>query len=129
MPAVSRTSDGLANRWVADVLGLLVCIGADGCFSRPGAKEIQEPTEELRLALVELLGLIVAQYPAHIGLYVDDLGARLQRTLGDPFPQVLAQELIFPLLRVADHLVASRSSWPQASASWRWRRRLPSASA
>ncbi|XP_072549719.1 dynein axonemal assembly factor 5-like [Salminus brasiliensis] len=55
---------------------------------RLGAKEIQEPAEELRLSMVELLSLAVEVCGRKLAPYLDDMIKILQRTTVDPFPDV-----------------------------------------
>ncbi|CAM4339129.1 unnamed protein product [Leuciscus chuanchicus] len=55
---------------------------------RLGGKEILEPAEELRLALVEMLSLLVEVCGRQLAPYLDDMIKILQRTITDPFPEV-----------------------------------------
>lgn len=55
---------------------------------RLGGKEILEPAEELRLALMEMLSLVVEVCGRHLAPYLDDVMRILQRTITDPFPEV-----------------------------------------
>ncbi|XP_051572225.1 dynein axonemal assembly factor 5-like [Myxocyprinus asiaticus] len=55
---------------------------------RLGGKDILEPAEELRLALVEMLSLVVEVCGKHLAPYLDDMMKILQRTIIDPFPEV-----------------------------------------
>jgi len=55
---------------------------------RLGGKEILEPAEELRLALVEMLSLVVEVCGRQLAPYLDDMIKILQRTITDPFPEV-----------------------------------------
>ncbi|XP_065109082.1 dynein axonemal assembly factor 5 [Paramisgurnus dabryanus] len=55
---------------------------------RLGGKEILEPAEELRLALMEMLALVVDVCGRHLAPYLDDVMKVLQRTITDPFPEV-----------------------------------------
>lgn len=55
---------------------------------RLGGKEILEPAEELRLALVEMLSLVVEVCGRQLAPYLDDMMKILQRTITDPFPEV-----------------------------------------
>ncbi|XP_005100812.1 dynein assembly factor 5, axonemal [Aplysia californica] len=55
---------------------------------RLGQQEISEPSEEIRLLLIELVMLMVKSSSANIGVYVDDCVRILQRTIVDPFPEV-----------------------------------------
>ncbi|RXN35484.1 dynein assembly factor axonemal [Labeo rohita] len=55
---------------------------------RLGGKEILEPAEELRLALMEMLCLVVEVCGRHLAPYLDDMIKILQRTITDPFPEV-----------------------------------------
>ncbi|XP_071976570.1 dynein axonemal assembly factor 5 isoform X2 [Engystomops pustulosus] len=55
---------------------------------RLGGPEITEPSEELRLALTQLLTLLVEVCGRRLGPYLDDMVRILQRTLVDPFPDV-----------------------------------------
>lgn len=55
---------------------------------RLGGKEILEPAEELRLALMEMLSLLVEVCGRQLATYLDDIIKILQRTITDPFPEV-----------------------------------------
>lgn len=55
---------------------------------RLSGKEIQEPAEELRLSMVEVLTLTVEVCGSHLAPYLDDMVKILQRTIVDPFPDV-----------------------------------------
>uniref|UniRef100_A0A8C5QE17 Dynein axonemal assembly factor 5 n=1 Tax=Leptobrachium leishanense TaxID=445787 RepID=A0A8C5QE17_9ANUR len=55
---------------------------------RLGNPEIVEPSEELRLALAELLTLLVEVCGKKLVPYLDDMVRILQRTISDPFPEV-----------------------------------------
>ena len=55
---------------------------------RLGQQEITEPSEELRLMLVELLTKLVELSGKCLAAYLDDLVKILQRTLMDPYPEV-----------------------------------------
>ncbi|XP_053327165.1 dynein axonemal assembly factor 5 [Spea bombifrons] len=55
---------------------------------RLGNPEIVEPSEELRLALTELLALLVEVCGKKLGPYLDEMIRILQRTITDPFPDV-----------------------------------------
>ncbi|XP_063790584.1 dynein axonemal assembly factor 5 isoform X2 [Pseudophryne corroboree] len=55
---------------------------------RLGNPEIVEPSEELRLALTELLSLLVEVCGKKLGPYLDEMVRILQRTIIDPFPDV-----------------------------------------
>ena len=55
---------------------------------RLGQQEITEPSEELRLQLVELFSLLVDKAGQKLPAYLDDSIKILQRTLVDPFPDV-----------------------------------------
>ncbi|KAI8494919.1 HEAT repeat-containing protein 2 [Branchiostoma belcheri] len=55
---------------------------------RLGQKDITEPSEELRLMLVETLARIVDLTGQELAVYLDDLVKILQRTIVDPFPDV-----------------------------------------
>uniref|UniRef100_A0A3P8W8T4 Dynein axonemal assembly factor 5 n=1 Tax=Cynoglossus semilaevis TaxID=244447 RepID=A0A3P8W8T4_CYNSE len=55
---------------------------------RLGDKEIVEPSEELRLAAVEMLTLTVEVCGKHLAPYLTDMINILQRTIVDPFPDV-----------------------------------------
>ncbi|XP_069761893.1 dynein axonemal assembly factor 5-like [Narcine bancroftii] len=55
---------------------------------RLGLPELAEPAEELRLALVELLVLVVELCGGRLAAYLDDMVRILQRTIVDPFPEV-----------------------------------------
>ncbi|KAI1884449.1 hypothetical protein AGOR_G00226510 [Albula goreensis] len=54
---------------------------------RLGGKEILEPAEELRLAMLEVLTLTVEVCGNRLAPYVDDMVKILQRTIVDPFPE------------------------------------------
>lgn len=58
---------------------------------RLGGKEIVEPTEELRLSLVEALSLIVEVCGRHLAPYLGDMVEILQKTITDPFPDVIKE--------------------------------------
>ncbi|XP_073504143.1 dynein axonemal assembly factor 5 [Phyllobates terribilis] len=55
---------------------------------RLGSPELQEPSEELRLALTELLTLLVEVCGRRLGPYLEEMVRILQRTIVDPFPDV-----------------------------------------
>ncbi|KTG05943.1 hypothetical protein cypCar_00022635, partial [Cyprinus carpio] len=55
---------------------------------RLGGKEILEPAEELRLALMETLSLVLEVCGRQLAPYLDDMIKILQRTITDPFPEV-----------------------------------------
>uniref|UniRef100_A0A672RML2 Dynein assembly factor 5, axonemal-like n=1 Tax=Sinocyclocheilus grahami TaxID=75366 RepID=A0A672RML2_SINGR len=56
---------------------------------RLGGKEILEPAEELRLALMETLSLVLEEVCGRqLAPYLDDMIKILQRTITDPFPEV-----------------------------------------
>lgn len=55
---------------------------------RLGGKDILEPAEELRLALMEMLSLLVEVCGKQIAPYLEDLIKILQRTITDPFAEV-----------------------------------------
>nr|XP_033819652.1 dynein assembly factor 5, axonemal [Geotrypetes seraphini] len=55
---------------------------------RLGAPETVEASEELRLALLQLLTLTVEVCGGKLAPYLDEVGRILQRTLVDPFPDV-----------------------------------------
>ncbi|XP_018423410.1 PREDICTED: dynein assembly factor 5, axonemal [Nanorana parkeri] len=55
---------------------------------RLGNQEITEPSEELRLALTELLTLLVEVCGKKLKPYLDEMFRILQRTTIDPFPDV-----------------------------------------
>ncbi|XP_056391895.1 dynein axonemal assembly factor 5 [Hyla sarda] len=55
---------------------------------RLGNPEITEPSEELRLALTQLLTLLVEVCGRKLGPYLDEMVRILQRTIVDPFPDV-----------------------------------------
>nr|DBA19487.1 TPA: hypothetical protein GDO54_015320 [Pyxicephalus adspersus] len=55
---------------------------------RLGSLEIMEPSEELRLALAELLYLLVEICGKKLAPYLDEMMRILQRTIIDPFPDV-----------------------------------------
>ncbi|KAG8433049.1 hypothetical protein GDO86_017357 [Hymenochirus boettgeri] len=50
--------------------------------------EVVEPAEELRLAMVQLLGLVVEVCGKKLSPYLDEMIRILQRTIVDPFPDV-----------------------------------------
>ncbi|XP_067671064.1 dynein axonemal assembly factor 5-like [Haliotis asinina] len=56
--------------------------------ARLGQQEIIEPSEELRLSLVELLTQIVECSGKKMAIYLDDAIRILQRTIVDPYPEV-----------------------------------------
>ncbi|XP_053706872.1 dynein axonemal assembly factor 5-like isoform X1 [Synchiropus splendidus] len=55
---------------------------------RLGDRELQEPSEELRLSAMELLTLTVEVCGKHLAPYLNDMITILQRTIVDPFPDV-----------------------------------------
>ena len=55
---------------------------------RLGQPEVTEPSEELRLILVEFLKEILECSGKNIGVYLDDMIKILQRTIIDPYPDV-----------------------------------------
>lgn len=55
---------------------------------RLGQPEIVEPSEELRLEIVDLLKQIIESSGKKISVYLDDVIKILQRTLIDPYPEV-----------------------------------------
>uniref|UniRef100_A0A8C1EMS0 Dynein axonemal assembly factor 5 n=1 Tax=Cyprinus carpio carpio TaxID=630221 RepID=A0A8C1EMS0_CYPCA len=91
---------------------------------RLGGKEILEPAEELRLALMETLSLVLEVCGKQLAPYLEDMIKILQRTIPDPFPEVKkesckcvisvaqsipdhfhlqAQSLLKPLLQTISH--------------------------
>lgn len=57
---------------------------------RLGGKE-REPVEELRLSMIKLLSLIVEVCERHLAPYLGDMIQILQKTLADPFPDVIKE--------------------------------------
>lgn len=55
---------------------------------RLGQQDIVEPSEELRLQMVEMLSQIVTLSADKMMVYLDDSIRILQRTIQDPFPEV-----------------------------------------
>jgi dynein assembly factor 5 len=55
---------------------------------RLGQQEVTEPSEELRLKLIQLACRLVDLSSTNIAPYLDDLMRILQRTIVDPFPEV-----------------------------------------
>lgn len=55
---------------------------------RLGQQELTEPSEELRLTLVELLTIVVGSAKKKTGAYLDDMIKILERTIVDPYPEV-----------------------------------------
>ncbi len=55
---------------------------------RLGGKEILEPAEELRLALMETMSLVLEVCGRQLAPFLDDMIKILQRTITDPFPEV-----------------------------------------
>ncbi|XP_064635749.1 dynein axonemal assembly factor 5-like [Lineus longissimus] len=55
---------------------------------RLGQQEIIEASEEIRLDLVRLLGLIIGFAGKNNSVYLDDMMKILQRTIVDPYPEV-----------------------------------------
>uniref|UniRef100_A0A5F8H8Q7 Dynein axonemal assembly factor 5 n=1 Tax=Monodelphis domestica TaxID=13616 RepID=A0A5F8H8Q7_MONDO len=53
-----------------------------------GSGQLVEPCEELRLALVELLSLVVQLCGRSLAPYLDEMVRILQKTIVDPFPDV-----------------------------------------
>lgn len=58
---------------------------------RLGGKETVEPAEELRLSMLEVLSLIVEVCGRHLAPYLDTMIQILQRTITDPFPDVIKE--------------------------------------
>lgn len=58
---------------------------------RLGGNERLEPAEELRLSLVEVLSLIIEVCERHLAPYLDDIIKILQKTIIDPFPEVIKE--------------------------------------
>eukprot|EP00163_Fabomonas_tropica_P020955 TRINITY_DN36897_c0_g1_i2.p1 TRINITY_DN36897_c0_g1~~TRINITY_DN36897_c0_g1_i2.p1 ORF type:complete len:847 (+),score=191.94 TRINITY_DN36897_c0_g1_i2:324-2543(+) len=56
--------------------------------ARLGAPEIVEPTEEIRLALMELIHTIIKKDGAKMAEYIDEIAIILQRCFADPFPEL-----------------------------------------
>ncbi|XP_017311966.1 dynein axonemal assembly factor 5 isoform X2 [Ictalurus punctatus] len=54
-------------------------------------KETVEPAEELRLSMMEVLSLIVEVCGRHLAPYLDDMIKILQKTITDPFPDVIKE--------------------------------------
>lgn len=54
-------------------------------------KEIVEPAEELRLSMMEVLALTVEVCGRHLAPYLDDMIKIFQKTLTDPFPEVIKE--------------------------------------
>ncbi|KAE8579491.1 hypothetical protein XENTR_v10024068 [Xenopus tropicalis] len=55
---------------------------------RLGQQEVVEPSEELRLSMVELLSLVVEVCGKKLAPYLDEMIKIFQRTIVDPFPDV-----------------------------------------
>lgn len=55
---------------------------------RLGDKEINEPSEEIRLRLVILINSIILKYKTHCGAFVEDLVQILTKTLVDSYPKI-----------------------------------------
>ena len=55
---------------------------------RLGQKEVVEPSEEIRLFLVEFLECLIINCSTQISPYLDDIVTILQRTIVDSFPEV-----------------------------------------
>ncbi|XP_058270319.1 dynein axonemal assembly factor 5-like [Hemibagrus wyckioides] len=73
---------------------------------RLGGNEIVEPAEELRLSMVEVLSLIVEVCERHLAPYLDDMIKILQKTITDPFPEVIKESCKCTILfarSVPDH--------------------------
>ena len=56
--------------------------------SRLGSDEVTEPSEELRLQLLQLLSAVVKACAAGMAPYLDDMILILQRTIVDPYPEL-----------------------------------------
>ena len=56
--------------------------------ARLGQTEIMEPSEELRLELVNLLNEILKVHGPKMGPFMGDMVLILQRTVVDPYPEV-----------------------------------------
>lgn len=54
-------------------------------------KETVEPAEELRLSMVEVLSLTVEVCGRHLAPYLDDMMKIFQKTITDPFPDVIKE--------------------------------------
>lgn len=57
---------------------------------RLGGKE-REPVEELRLSMMKVLSLIVELCERHLAPYLGDMMQILQKTVADPFPDVIKE--------------------------------------
>ncbi|XP_060748119.1 dynein axonemal assembly factor 5-like [Tachysurus vachellii] len=80
---------------------LLPCL-----VQRLGANETVEAAEELRLSMVEVLSLIVEVCERHLAPYLDDMIQILQKTITDPFPDVIKESCKCTILfarSVPDH--------------------------
>ena len=55
---------------------------------RLGQQEIIEPSEEIRLLMVQFLHILVGLSEKQIHIYLDDMVRILQRTIVDPYPEV-----------------------------------------
>ena len=59
--------------------------------------EIQEPTEEIRQLLVELLSRLIDQVKIEIGTYIDEVTQILKKTIVDPFAEV---KKVIPFIKI-----------------------------
>lgn len=67
--------------------GLLQCV-IPTLVQRLAQSEIVEPSEELRLQLVDLMHSAVNRCNVYVASYLNDLVLILQRTIVDPFPDI-----------------------------------------
>lgn len=58
---------------------------------RLGQPTITEPSEEVRLLLVELIGTVILLTKKHVAPYLDELIIIFKRTIGDQYPEVKKQ--------------------------------------
>lgn len=61
------------------------------CLAQRLVGKEMEPAEELRLSMVEVLSLIVEVCGRHLVLYIEDMIKILQKTITDPFPEVIKE--------------------------------------
>ncbi|KAL5019260.1 hypothetical protein ScPMuIL_004982 [Solemya velum] len=61
---------------------------------RLGQQEIVEPSEEIRLILIQLFSLLIQKSGKKLSVYLDDCIKILQRTIVDPYPEVKKESCI-----------------------------------
>ena len=83
LPPTFRLCAAMQNQ-VIEFLPLLLPV----LVSRLGSEEVTEPSEELRLQLLQLLSAVVKACAAEMAPYLDDMILILQRTIVDPYPEL-----------------------------------------